>query len=106
MPRKDVGADIEVFRQGEVLVNGFYAAAADIGGRLVGDIDAVEDDAPLFRAVDTGDAFDQRGLARAIVAEQGDDFARVDLEIDLIDRRQAAEVLADAFCGEYRFSPL
>jgi len=46
---------------------------------------------------DSADRIDQRGLARAIGAEQGEDLALVDVEIDGLQRLQPALVgLAEA----------
>ena len=70
---------------------------------MVGDVRPVKDDATLVRAVDTGDAFDKRGLAGTVVAKQGDDLARVNIKVDIVNRGQAAEVLADATGGQDGF---
>jgi hypothetical protein len=40
---------------------------------------AVEQDLARVGDVDASDGLDQGGLARAVVADQGDDFTRVDL---------------------------
>ena len=103
LAQEDVGAHIQVFRQGEILIDGFDAAAANIGGRVIRDILAIEFHPPLIRAIHTRDALDQGGLARAVIAEQGDHFARVDLKVHLVNSGQAAEELAHAGGGKDRF---
>src|SRR5690606_22193642 len=59
---------------------------------------AVERAAPLLGDIEAGQHVEQRGLARAVRADQPVDFARADVEADLRQRPQAAEPLAQAFC--------
>ena len=49
-----------------------------------------------------GDRLDQRGLARAVVSDQCDDLTGVDVEIDVHERGDRAEALADAACDQQR----
>src|SRR3989304_1281493 len=53
------------------------------GARGVGDVRAVEEDAAPLGVVEPWDERRQRRLAGAGVADQGDDAAGVDLEVDL-----------------------
>jgi hypothetical protein len=54
-------------------------------------------DRPGRRRDDATDGVDQRGLARAIGAEQGEDLALTDIEIDVLERLEPALVgLAEA----------
>ena len=56
---------------------------------------AVELDGPGIRGVHAGEHLDERRLARAVVADEGDDLALVDPEVDVGERLDRAEVLAD-----------
>src|SRR5690606_4510315 len=59
---------------------------------------AVERAAPFLRDIEAGQHVEQRGLARAVRADQAVDLARANVEADLGQRTQAAEPLAQAFC--------
>ena len=48
------------------------------------------------RRVDTGEDFDQRRLAGAVLAEQRVDFAAPDVEIDAVERQRSGESLGEA----------
>ena len=47
------------------------------------------------------DHFHERRLAGAVVADQRDDFARIDLEAEVVDRDVAAEFLAQVREAEH-----
>src|SRR5262249_13332376 len=53
-------------------------------------------DLPLIGGIVAGQDVDQRGLAGTVVAEQGDDLAAPDVEIEAVDRRRVAAVAGDA----------
>src|SRR5690348_4351401 len=55
----------------------------------------VDEDAPGIRRHRPGEDFDERGLARAVLAAEGVDFARLDGQMDLGQRADAAVGLAD-----------
>ena len=57
---------------------------------------AVEQDLALVEAVDPGQQLDQRRLAGAVLAQQRQDRAGADVEVDPVDRQRAAEALGDA----------
>ena len=61
---------------------------------------AVEDDLAVFRRVDAGDAFDERRLARAVVAEQAHHLAARDVEAHVVDGDEAAEDFRQVADGE------
>jgi hypothetical protein len=65
--------------------------------RRGGDIAALEDDPPLLRPVDAGDQVEQGGFARAVRADQAQDFALGHARADTVDRPQAAERFRDLF---------
>ena len=50
---------------------------------------------PLVGGDGAGQHLDQRRLAGAVVAEQADDLALVDVEVDVVERLHAAVELAD-----------
>ncbi len=59
------------------------------------------DDA-LIDGVNTGDRLDQRGLAGAVVAHQGDHLSGVDLQLDIgegLDRTESLETPRNASTG-------
>src|SRR5262249_36733732 len=45
----------------------------------------------------SGNDVEQRGLARAVRADDGEDRATLDAKADVVDRKQAAKALADRF---------
>ena len=47
------------------------------------------------RLMRAGDDFDERGFARAVFAEQGVDFARLQIERDTLERPDGAEGFGD-----------
>ncbi len=91
--------DVEVVAQGEVLVDDLDAEGGGVAG--AGDVagPAGDGDLAAVDGVDAGDAFDQRRLAGAVVADEGADLAGVDGEIDLGEDLDGAEALGDA--GEF-----
>ncbi len=54
------------------------------------------------RAVEPGEHVEERRLARAVGPDDRDDRALGDVERDVVDRRQAAEVLGDVVGDEHR----
>ena len=68
---------------------------ADLVGGHPGDVAAVEEDAALVRGVEARDDIEERGLARAIRADDANDLARGGAQRDFTDCRQSAEALGD-----------
>ena len=60
-----------------------------------GDVRALPQDHAARRTREAGDEIEQRGLARAVGAEDADDLALHDAERELRDRREAAEALGE-----------
>ena len=52
---------------------------------------AARDDLALVRLQDPGDALQQRRLARAVVAEDADGRARLDVDVDVVERDEVLE---------------
>ena len=67
------------------------------------DVPALELGFAAVGRLHAGDRLDQRRLARAVVAEQADDLAGADLEVDVLQRLHGAEALAVALQREERF---
>ena len=53
---------------------------------------ALEDDLALVRLVDAGQNLDQRGLARAVFADEAVDGAALNVDGDVIQRLDAGEL--------------
>ena len=68
------------------------AQVCDLVRRQAGDVAAVEHDAALARARIAEDGHHQRRLAGAIGADQGDDLAGMDVEIDAFERDDVAVI--------------
>ena len=64
--------------------------------RQAGDVGAVELDRAAVGAEDAEDAVEERRLAGAVRADQPDAFARLDVDVDLVEGDDAGELLADA----------
>ena len=73
--------------------------------RQAGHVGAVEDDAAGSGRKQSADQVDDRALARAVRADEAENFAARDREIDAVDRANAAEMLAEAFEIKHRFDP-
>src|SRR5690606_4507325 len=81
------------------------AAAHDVVGVLVRDVLALERDGALARARVAADRHQQRGLAGAVGADQGDDLALVDLDRYAIERLDGAIVGMDVVQLQHHSSP-
>ena len=66
------------------------------------EVDAVEDDAAGVRQVEPGDHPQQRGLAAAGRPQQGEEFAGLDLEADVVDGEEVAEAAGNVLDLEER----
>ena len=79
-----------------------------LGRTPSGDIDAVDEDLPIGRLVETGDQPQRRRLAGAGLAEQHEELAVGDLEVEARQRGVAAELLGDVLqfdMGHYSLTP-
>ena len=92
--QEHVGDDVEVVAQPVVLPQHLDPGLAHLIGRR-GQRRAVEPDLALLGLEDAGDAGHQRRLARAVLADQGDDLARTDPQVHVAQHREAAEALGD-----------
>ncbi len=96
LAEEDVGDDIEILAEREILEHRRDAEFQRPAG--AGDVDgpALEEDLPGRRLVDARKHLDQRRLAGAVVADQRDDLAGMDIKLDVRQRRDRAELLGDA----------
>src|SRR5262245_20231510 len=73
------------------------AATADLVGRKSVNAVTGKGDRTAVGREYSGNDVEQRGLARAVRADDGEDRAALDTKADVIDRKQAAKALADRF---------
>ena len=88
--RQQVVADRQVLEQLERLER---AAQPEVGaavGRLAGEVDAVERHRAAADVGEAGDGVDERRLAGTVRADQPDELARLDVEVDVLVGVQAA----------------
>ncbi len=93
--QEEVAGDVQGRRDREGLVDGLDAVVAGVERRLEGHRLAVEHDLAGARCLGTGQALDQRRLAGAVVADDREDLARVELEVDGVQRDDVAVGLDD-----------
>ena len=84
-----------VLEEPNVLKRPADSALGDRVGRLAGHVLAVEHDPAGGRPVDAGEHVEERGLARAVRADQRNDRAARNREVDVVRGDETAELLAD-----------
>jgi hypothetical protein len=101
---EQVGHHVEVVAEREVLIDGGDAEAVGVG-RVVDrhPLVARHDGAAVLR-VHPGEDLHQGGLAGAVVSDQRDHFAAVDIEVDAGERLHGAEVLVDPAKRHHQFT--
>ena len=77
---EEIRDDIDIRAERQVLVDGLDARRLGLRGRGEIALDAVEDDPPGARRHAAGDDLDQRRFPGAVVAEERDDLAAIDVE--------------------------
>ena len=102
LAQEQVRDNVEVVAEREVLVNGRDSEPGRIGGTRDRHGLPLEAETALVGRMDAGDHLDQRRLAGAVVADEGDDLAGTNLEVDVLQRLDRAEALADALQREQR----
>lgn len=100
MAEVDVLGHRQVLHQVEFLVDGGDAEAHGGDGRAQGDLFAAPGDRAVVRLVGAGQDLDERGLPRAVLAEQAVHFAGLDVEVDAVEGPDTGERLGDAGHGE------
>jgi hypothetical protein len=84
-PEKHVVDDVEVVAQREILVHDLDAEQRGVPWPVDAPGGPVKDQLARVDAMDTADAFDQRRLARPVVADEGGHLSRLG---DEVHRRQ------------------
>ena len=92
--QEDVGDDVEVVAEPVVLPQHLDPGLAHLIGRR-GQRRPVESDLALLGLEDAGDAGHERRLARAVLTDQGDHFARTDPQAHVAQNGEATEALCD-----------
>src|SRR5258707_5189880 len=92
----------EVVEEADVLEGARDPHARDAIRRRVLQLRALEPEAALLLAIDAGEHVEERGLARAVGADEAVDLALADRERDFRERGEAAEALGDALDLEER----
>jgi hypothetical protein len=83
-----------VVEEADVLECPRHAERCHLVRRQSADRRAVEDHSAGRRLVDPGEDVEERRLARAVRADEADDRAARNDEVDIVDRDQASELLA------------
>ena len=81
--------------QADVLEGARHARRQHPVRRGAGDVAILEDDPSAGDRYDTADQIDRGALARAVGADQAEDLALFDFEVELVDGMDAAEMLAE-----------
>src|SRR5262249_40681493 len=89
---EEVLQDARMLEELDVLKGAGDAAAGDLVRRRAGDVLVLEDDAPRRALVDAAHQVEDRALAGAVGADDGEDLALLHLEADAVDRLDAAEM--------------
>ena len=88
---EEIGSGVDIVGKRERLVDRLDAVF--LGVARIGDVRflAVHEDRPGIALVGAGQDLDERRLAGAVVAEQGDHFSLVEVDRRIVDRVDAAE---------------
>src|SRR5882672_1825365 len=101
-PRHDVVEHAHALEEGDVLEGARDAERRHVGRPQARAVGAGEADTALGGLVEAADDVEQRGLAGAVGADDGQDLAALDLEAHLVQRHQRAEAHADGLDLEQR----
>ena len=92
---QDVVEHTHMVEEGEVLEGAADAQPGAVARSMPGDVAILEDDPPALRPVAAGDAVDDRGLARAVRADDREQLALADMEAHLGERAHAGKAQGD-----------
>src|SRR5271157_3714191 len=95
-PQEDVLADIEISTEREVLIDHLDAASAALVRTLEVHRSPVDKNIARVALVGAGDDFHECRLARRIVADQPEHFARHQTQIDVDERLHRSEALVNS----------
>ena len=101
---EDVGDDVEVLAEREILEHRRDAERQRRAGIGQRDRLAAERHGAGARLMHAGQDLDERRFARAVVADERDDLAGMNVEIDVGQRRDRAEMLGDAAQAEHQLA--
>ena len=93
---QQVGQHGRILEQLDVLEGAGDAELGDLVRRHLGDVAALEEQLARGRVVEPRDQVEDRGLAGAVGADDGEDLALFDAEAHAVDRLEAAELQGDA----------
>ena len=93
--KEDVAHHVQMRRKGQILIHGLDAAVDRIARAVEIDQFVFQIKISLARLVRAGKDLDERGLARAVVADDADNLSRLDIEIHVLERHDGTVVLAD-----------
>src|SRR2546421_12814022 len=96
--------DVQVVRQRQVLIDRLDAKARGVARVVDVDRPALPEDLAVVDLVDAGDTFGQDRLAGAVVPAQGGHLPVRDVEVDVVQRLDRAEVLVQASDLEQRLA--
>ena len=85
--------DVEVVAEREVLVDDLDAQGGGVARAVDGTGWPSKRNLPGIGAVDPSDTLDQRGLAGAVVTDEGGDLTGVDREVDVVQHLDRTELL-------------
>ena len=100
---EEVARDRKLRDQGRVLVDRLDAERDRVGGAADVDLAAADVDVAAGRRDRARQNLDQRRLAGAVVAEEPDDLALVDRQVDVLERLDAAVELGDVLHADEFF---
>jgi hypothetical protein len=93
---ENIGGDVEVVEDVELLVDETNAERHRVIHVVDGDWLSIHKKLAFFGAIDAAEDFHECGLARSVLATQGENLARGDAEADLVERHHTGEALRDA----------
>ena len=103
---EDVLGHAQVRDERELLEDGGDTGHPSGVGVVEADRLTEEGDTPLVGVLSASDDLDERGLASAVLAEQGMDLARVDRQVNVVESLDTGVVLADVDGVEQRLPEL
>ncbi len=98
----DVLVDRHVPGEGKVLIDHLYADRTGVAWAVEADGSSLEKELAGARRVEPGEDLHQRRLAGAVVADDAEHFAALQLQADGIERGDRAEILRYPLCFEER----
>jgi hypothetical protein len=96
-----VVVDRQLVDEREVLVDAVDPERPRVVDRAQLDLLALDDEAALVGLLEARDRLDERGLARAVVAEQAEDLALAQVQVDVAQRRDGPEALGDVLDAQH-----